>query len=289
MRECGGVTEYRLKANGLTVLLAEERTVPVVCVNVTYRVGSRNEAVGHTGATHLLEHLLFKGSKHFHKGNGKPIDRLLIRRGAELNASTWFDRTNYYEVVPLGTLEDALAIEADRMRFAFLRERDRAAEMTVVRNEFERGENDPLEALDKALWAAAFTAHPYHHPTIGWRADVENVPIERLRAFYRTYYWPNNATLTLVGDLDARSVLNIVARHFGPVPASPHPIPHVYTVEPEQQGERRTIVSRAGEVRIVGIAHKAPEALHQDTPALLLLMELLVGGNASRLSRARYR
>jgi zinc protease len=286
IRECGGIVEYRLKPNGLTVLLAEEHTVPVVCVNVTYRVGSRNEAVGHTGATHLLEHLLFKGSKHFNRGNGKHAERLLVTRGAELNASTWFDRTNYYEVVPLTALDEALAVEADRMCNAFIRERDRSPEMPVVRNEFERGENDPLEALDKELWAAAFQAHPYHHPTIGWKSDVENVSIERLRAFYHTYYWPNNATLTLAGDIVVEDALAAVARHFRELRPSPRPIPEVYTEEPEQQGERRVKVSRAGEMRVVAVAHKVPEALHPDTPALLVLEELLVGGTASRLTRA---
>ncbi len=286
IRDCGGISEYRLKTNGLTVLIAEERTTPVVCVNVTYRVGSRNEAVGHTGATHLLEHLMFKGSKNFHKGNGKPIDRVLISRGAELNATTWFDRTNYYEVVPREMLADTLAIEADRMRNAFIRERDRAAEMTVVRNEFERGENDPLEALDKAMWATAFQAHPYHHPTIGWRADVENVPIARLKAFYHTFYWPNNATLVLVGDVGSAEVLRLVAKHFGALHRSPRDIPEMYTAEPEQQGERRVRISRAGLTRIVGIAHKVPEGRHEDIAALLLLMWALAGGTASRLVRS---
>ncbi|MDZ4284524.1 MAG: pitrilysin family protein [Patescibacteria group bacterium] len=286
IRDCGGISEYRLKTNGLTVLLAKDRTLPVVCINVTYRVGSRNEAVGYTGATHLLEHLMFKGSKRFHKGNGKPIDRLLISRGAELNATTWFDRTNYYEVVPRDMLGEVLAIEADRMQSAFIRESDRAAEMTVVRNEFERGENDPLEALDKAMWATAFQAHPYHHPTIGWRADVENVPIARLKAFYHTFYWPNNATVVLVGDIRAAEALALVTKHFGVLPRSPRDIPEVYTVEPEQQGERRVRVTRAGLTRIVGIAHKVPAALDEDSAALLLLMGVLIGGTASRLVRS---
>ena len=200
IKSSGGISEYLLKTNGLTVLLLEEHSAPVVTFMVTYLVGSRNEALGHTGATHLLEHLMFKGSRNYNKDSGDTIWTLLQNVGARLNATTWLDRTNYFELLPKEHLESAMAVEADRMRYALLRDSDRQPEMTVVRNEFERGENDPWESLEKSMWATAYQAHPYHHSTIGWQSDIEGVSTERLRQFYETYYWPNNATVTVIGD-----------------------------------------------------------------------------------------
>ncbi len=210
-----GLEELRLAANGLRVLLMPDQAVPVVAACVVYHVGSRNEAVGHTGATHLLEHLMFKGSRKFNPADGRPIARALERVGAAFNATTWFDRTNYYETLPVEHLELALELEADRMRGALLRGEDLASEMTVVRNEFERGENDPFDVLLKQSFAMAFREHPYHHPTIGWRADIENAAIERLRHFYDTFYHPNNASLVLVGAFDRGEALELIARHYG--------------------------------------------------------------------------
>jgi zinc protease len=160
IRTVGEVTEYRLPANDLTVLLLEDHSAPVVTFMVTYRVGSRHEVTGTTGAAHLLEHLMFKGSKNFHPGIGKGFDTLMDKVGGINNATTWLDRTNYYENLPSDHLALAVELEADRMRGLLLREEDRQPEMTVVRNEFERGENDPVEALDKEVTAAAFIAHP---------------------------------------------------------------------------------------------------------------------------------
>ncbi|MEK7152194.1 MAG: insulinase family protein, partial [Patescibacteria group bacterium] len=148
IRSAGGIDEYTLNSNGLRVLLKEDHFAPVATVMVTYHVGSRNEALGHTGATHLLEHLMFKGSKKYNKKNKKQIWNLLQTKGARLNATTWLDRTNYFETVPVQYVETAIAFEADRMRNAFIKEEDRQLEMTVVRNEFERGENNPIEAVD---------------------------------------------------------------------------------------------------------------------------------------------
>ncbi|TSC62441.1 MAG: putative protease [Parcubacteria group bacterium Gr01-1014_48] len=280
-----GIDEFRLDSNGLRVLFYEDHAAPVVNVMVTYHVGSRNEAAGYTGATHLLEHLMFKGSKNFNKKNKKQIWNLLEARGARMNASTWFDRTNYYEVLPSEYLEDALAIEADRMRYAFIREEDRASEMTVVRNEFEWGENSPFEALDKNIWATAYQAHPYHHSTIGWRSDIENVSIKRLKEFYDTFYWPNNATLTVIGDFEPRATFELIAKHFGKHKKSPVEIPIMYTTEPKQEGQRRVVVSRNGTTRMIGIAHKTPEGKHRDTYALQILASVLGRGRTSRLYR----
>lgn len=264
----------------------EDHVAPVVTLMATYRVGSRNEATGHTGATHLLEHLMFKGSKNYNKKNNRSIWMVLQHLGAQINASTWLDRTNYYELLPSEYLEEAMKIEADRMRGALIQDEDRQPEMTVVRNEFERGENEPLEALDKNIWATAYQAHPYHHATIGWRSDIENVPTTRLREFYDTFYWPNNATLTVIGDFDEGQALQLVENHFGSIERSLHEIPHVYTAEPNQEGPRRVVVSRSGEIPIVGIAHKTPHGLHKDTYALQLLSSILGSGKSSRLYRA---
>lgn len=285
IREVGGIREYRLDKNGLTILLVPDRSVPVVGFMVTYHVGSRNEAIGYTGATHLLEHLMFKGSPKFNKKNGREIWRVIEGKGAMVNASTWFDRTNYYEVLPKDALPVAIELEADRMRGAFITEQDRSDEMPVVRNEFERGENLPLEALDKQIWAIAYQAHPYHHSTIGWKSDIENVSIERLKQFYDDFYWPDNATVTVVGDFEKNRTLELIAKEFGRHPRKPSPYPKMYTEEPKQEGERRAVVRRAG-TDMMGIGHKIPNAHHEDIAALLVLMTLLDGGKTSRLYRA---
>ena len=178
VRTVGSISEYTLESNGLTVLLMPERSAPVVTFMVTYLVGSRNEVTGTTGATHLLEHLMFKGSDAFNDAKGNSVKQYLETVGGIKNATTSLDRTNYFAVIGKEFLEGYVAIEADRMRNLWLREEDRQLEMTVVRNEFEQGENDPQQALDVEINAAAIIAHPYHHSTIGWRSDIENVPIE---------------------------------------------------------------------------------------------------------------
>ncbi|HEX8189745.1 MAG TPA: pitrilysin family protein, partial [Pyrinomonadaceae bacterium] len=259
----GGVREFRL-ANGLKLLLAQNRVAPVATFLVLYRVGSRNEAVGHTGATHLLEHMLFKGTPTFNKAKGTQVAATLQRVGADFNATTWYDRTNYFETVPSDALELAVHLEADRMRNSFIADEDRRSEMTVVRNELERGQNEPMLVLDEAVYAAAFREHPYHHPTIGWRADVENVPTARLKEFYDTFYHPNNATAIVVGDFEEAHALALVNKYFGAFPASTEPIPEVYTDEPRQEGERRLVVRRAGELPLVQLAFRTPAALGQE-------------------------
>lgn len=286
VKTAGGITEYRLESNQLAVLLKEDHSAPVVTFMVTYRVGSRNEVTGTTGATHLLEHLMFKGSVHFNADLNAGFDTVLDRIGATNNATTSLDRTNYYENLASDRLETVVQLESDRMRGLLLRESDRAPEMTVVRNEFERGENDPIEALDKEISAAAFLAHPYHHPTIGWRSDIEKVSIEKLRAFYDTFYWPNNATVTVIGDFKPAEALGLLKKYYGAIPASPQPIPQVYTEEPPQQGQRRVTVKRPGELGVVGLAYKNPPGLHADYPALVVLGDILGDGKTSRLYRA---
>jgi zinc protease len=284
--EYDGITEYKLDSNDLKVLLAPRRAAPVVAFMVLYRVGSRNEAVGHTGATHLLEHMLFKGTPTYNKQNGTQIASVLQRQGGVFNADTWFDRTRYYEMLPSDQLELAVHLEADRMRNSFIADEDRQSEMTVVRNELERGENEPSNALHERLWAAAFREHPYHHPTIGWRSDVEGMATSRLKEFYDTFYHPNNATAIIVGDFDESAALDLMSRHFSPIPPSPAPIPQMYTVEPPQEGEIRFTLRRTGQLGLINVGWHIPEATHLDTGALTVLDTLLSAGITSRLYQA---
>ncbi len=280
IRTAGGISEYQLNKNGLSVLVMPDHSSPTVTLMVTYRVGSRNESTGNTGSTHILEHLMFKGSKKFNKKTKRNVWSL-ENLGARMNATTWLDRTNYYETVPIEHLDIAMQIEADRMRNAILRDEDLKTEMTVVRNEFERGENDPQELLDKEIWAAAFTAHPYHHSTIGWKSDIENANISALQKFYDTFYRPNNATVTVIGDIDAEKTLSRIKKYFGAHSKSKNPIPEMHTKEPAQSGHRRVTVVRANEPNTVGIAWKIPGALHKDTHALQVLSTFLASGKSS--------
>ena len=283
IKSSGGIEEYQLKSNGLKVLMLQDSSTPVATFMVTYHVGSRNEAIGYTGSTHLLEHLMFKGSRNYNKEKGTAIWDELQNIGAQINATTWNDRTNYFEVVPSQYLEKAISIEADRMRYSFLRDEDRQPEMTVVRNEYERGENSPFDVLDKNIWATAYQAPPYHHSTIGWRSDIENVSTERLKDFYNIYYWPNNATATVIGDFNVDSTLSLIEKYFGEHSKSEHEIPKVYTEEPQQEGPRRIVVKRTGQAGITAVAHKTPHGLHNDIHAIHLLGKILCDGKSSRL------
>lgn len=286
IQELGGIKEYQLNKNGLKVLLMEDHSAPVLTFMVTFGVGSRNEVIGTTGATHILEHLMFKGTPSFNREKGNSLDMSFGRVGAINNASTWNDYTNYYEILPSEHLEMVVEIEADRMRNLNLLEKDKASEMTVVRNEFERGENDPLEALDKNIWATAYQAHPYHHSTIGWRSDIENISIPKLKEFYDTFYWPDNATVTIIGDFDLKKALGLIHKYFGTIPRSPKPIPLMTTEEPAQEGPRRLIVRRSGPNGIVGVAHKIPKALSKDRYALAVLSTVLGTGKNSRFYKS---
>jgi zinc protease len=286
VKERAGIREFRLRSNGLTLLLLSNRVAPVATFAVLYHVGSRNEAVGYTGATHLLEHLMFKGTPHYRREKGTAIAAVLEAIGARFNATTWFDRTNYYETIPSDRLDVVVKLEASRMRHSLLRDEDRVPEMTVVRNEFERGENSPFQVLYKQSFATAFREHPYHHPTIGWKSDIEGVTTARLREFYDVFYHPNNATAMLIGDFEEPEALALVARHFAGVSPSSRPIPSVYTAEPPQEGERRFTVRRTGEVAWTALSWRSVEAAHPDTPALAVLGNVLGGGLTARLYQA---
>ncbi len=281
----GSIECYRLSENDMRVLLLPQDGAPVATSMVTYHVGSRNERAGHTGATHFLEHLMFKGTERYHKRKGTSIFETLQRVGARVNASTWMDRTNYYEMLPTEHLPLALDIEADRMRGALIDPRDMEDERTVILNERDRKQNDPVSRLFDEVWGSAFVAHPYHHPTIGWRSDIESVTAERLRQFYDTYYWPNNATVSLVGQFDRRAALEEVAEHFGSIDSASHDIPQVTTQEPAQTGQRRVTVKQDGQIGALLMAYKAPPAREEESDVLDVLARILASGKGSRLFR----
>lgn len=282
-----GIKEYRLKSNGLSVLLAERHSSPVVTVMVVYRVGSRNEAVGYTGSTHFLEHMMFKGTDRHDPLKGTGIDDILKPIGGLNNATTFYDRTYYYEVIPTQGLRSCLELESDRMRNALLRESDRRSEMTVVRNELERDENHAASILNMNVFATAFREHPYHHPVIGWRSDVEGVPISRLRQFYKDFYYPDNATLIVIGDCKTSSTLAMIQEYFGKITKSPKPFPPVYTVEPKQEGERRFVVQRGDELPKTILAYHIDRAANKDGYALEVLSSIL--GDQQRQSSRLYK
>ena len=286
VKSMGGIDEYRLDGNDLAVLLVPDHSAPVVTFQVTYRVGSRNEVTGTTGATHILEHMMFKGSEAFNDAKGNSVKQLLERVGGQFNANTSFDRTNYFATIGRESLEGYVAIEADRMRHLWLHEADRQAEMTVVRNEYERGKNDPENVLMEEVTAAAFVALPYHHPVIGWKSDIEHVPIAKLRDFYDTFYWPNNATVTVVGDFEPEAVLGLIRKYYGVYSRSPLPIPDIYTEEPAQSGERRVLIRRPGELGTIIVAHKVPNGRDADQAPLEILDAILSSGKNARLYRA---
>lgn len=262
--EVEGITEYRL-ANGLKVLLFPDQSKPTITVNVTYLVGSRHEGYGETGMAHLLEHLLFKGTT-----NIPDIAKEFNGRGMRWNGTTSNDRTNYYEQFQASeeNLAWALRMEADRMVNALVRREDLDTEMTVVRNEYERGENSPVNVLIKRLQSIAYDWHNYGNSTIGNRSDIENVEIDNLRAFYRRYYQPDNAVLLVAGRFNPEKTLQLISTHFGAIPKPTRTLPKLWTTEPTQDGERSFTVRRVGDTQIVVLAYKAPSPLHPDDAAL---------------------
>ena len=277
-----GITEYRL-ANGLRVLLFPDKSSPRVTVNITYFVGSRHEGYGETGMAHLLEHMVFKGTPRHAN-----IPKLLQERGAQFNGTTSYDRTNYFETLPASddNLDFALRLEADRMVNSFIKREDLASEMTVVRNEFERGENSPMSILSQRIWAAAFEWHNYGKTTIGNRSDIERVPIENLQAFYRRFYQPDNALLVVAGAFDEAKALEMIGKHFGPIPKPSRKLEMTYTEEPAQDGERVVTLRRVGDVPLVGVGYRVPAGPHADFPALQVLANVLAAQPSGKLYQA---
>ena len=280
-----GIGEYRLD-NGLRVLLMPDESRPTATINITYFVGSKHESYGETGMAHLLEHMLFYGTP-----DHQDIKAEISERGGVANGTTWYERTNYFQTLPSGeeNLEWAIRMEADRMVNSLIDEDDLASEMTVVRNEFEIGENNPIGVLMQRVMATAYLWHGYGRSTIGARSDIENVPIERLQAFYRKYYQPDNAILILSGSFDSDRALNLIDQHFGAIPAPERSGDMIlwptYTRDPVQDGERSVTVRRSGNIQATLAAYHIPAAAHEDFAAVSVLTHLLGDMPSGRLHR----
>lgn len=277
-----GVTEYQL-ANGLRVLLYPDASRPTITVNMVVLVGSRHEGYGETGMAHLLEHMLFKGT--FDHPN---IPKVLTDHGAQYNGTTSDDRTNYYETFPANdeNLEYFINLEADRLVNSLVRKADLDFEMTVVRNEFEMGENSPSNVLSERVSAAAYDFHNYGKPTIGNRSDIERVPIQHLQDFYHKYYQPDNVVLLIAGQFDEAKALALVQKYFGAIPRPERKLDTTYTEEPAQDGQRNVILRRVGKVGIVAAAYHIPAGSHEDSAALQVLTRILTMPPSGRLYKA---
>jgi len=279
-----GITEYRLP-NGLRILLAPDDAQPTTTVNMTYLVGSRHENYGETGMAHLLEHLLFKGTPSL---PGRTIPTEFARRGMQYNGTTAQDRTNYFETFAASedNLDWALRMEADRMVNSFIARSDLDSEMTVVRNEMEIGENNPMRMLQQQMYAAAYRWHNYGKAPIGARSDVERVGIENLQAFYRRYYQPDNAVLVVAGQFDPARTLARIEQAFGPIARPTRVLPPEHTVEPAQEGARELTLTRPGDSSIVAVLYHVAPGAHPDTTALGLLSVILADTPGGRLEHA---
>ena len=277
-----GITEYSL-ANGLHFLVFPDPSKPTITVNVTYLVGSRQEGNGEGGMAHLLEHMVFKGST-----NHLNIMQELTEHGCRPNGTTDFDRTNYFETFQASdeNLKWALDMESDRMVNSFIKKEDFDKEFSVVRNEFEMGENNPFNVLFEHTMAAAYTAHSYGRPVIGNKSDVERVTMDKLQAFYHKYYQPDNAVLTVAGKVDEPQIVALVNEYFGKIPRPSRTLTPTYTVEPVQDGERLTVVRRVGDIQGIFIVYHMPDGGHPDQPALDVLASVMGEQSSGRLYKA---
>jgi zinc protease len=275
-----GITEYRLKNNGLKVLLFPDPSKQTMTVNITYMVGSRHEGYGETGMAHLLEHMVFKGSPRH-----KDIPSEFKSRGAKWNGTTWVDRTNYFETFPAtdDNLAWALDLESDRMINSFIAKKDLDTEFSVVRNEFESGENDPTSVLMERVMSTAFLWHNYGKSTIGNRADIENVPIENLQAFYKKFYQPDNAILLVAGKMDEMATLKMIDKYFTPVAKPTRVLPTTWSTEPTQDGERNVTLRRVGEVQVVSAGYHLPSGSHPDFAAIQVIGSSIDDNPSGRL------
>jgi zinc protease len=277
-----GITEYKF-ANGLELLVFPDPSKPNITVNITYLVGSRYEGPGEAGMAHLLEHMLFKGSpKHTN------IPQELTEHGARPNGTTSWDRTNYFETFKASdeNLRWAFDLESDRMVNSFVRKEDLDKEFSVVRNEFESGENNPFSVLFEHTMSTAYLWHSYGRSVIGNRSDIERVPIENLQAFYRKYYQPDNAVLTVAGKVDEAHVVELVNQYFGNIPKPTRVLTPTYTVEPPQDGERSTTVRRAGDIQAIVTMYHIPDGASPGYASLQILASVLGEESSGRLYKA---
>lgn len=276
------ITETTLP-NGLKIILQEEHKAPVVTFQIWYNVGSRNEVTGKTGLSHLLEHMMFKGTKDHGKGE---FSRIVAKNGGTENAFTGNDYTAYFERFASDRIDLSLELEPDRMRNLLLDSDEFLLERDVVKEERRlRTDDDPYSFLVENLYALSFIAHPYHNPVIGWMTDLDHVSREDALQHYKTYYVPNNATVVVVGDFDTKSLLLKMKKAFGRIPKGPEP-PKVTIVEPPQQGERRTTVRREAQLVFIFVGYPTPNFKNQDVYPLSVLSHLLSSGKSARLYRS---
>jgi zinc protease len=277
-----GITEYRFD-NGLRALLFPDASQSKVTVNLTVLVGSRQEGYGETGMAHLLEHMVFKGTPRHAQ-----IPKMLQEHGADFNGSTSSDRVNYYETLVANdeNLEFALDLEADRLVNSTIKKEDLDSEMTVVRNEFERGENSPVNILRERISEVAYDWHNYGKPTIGSRSDIERVPVENLRAFYQKFYQPDNVVLIVAGNFEEAKAVDLIQKYFGAIPRPKRTLENTYTEEPPQDGERMVTLRRVGDLGAVGVAYHVPAAAQEDSASLQVLANILSTQPSGRLYKA---
>jgi zinc protease len=276
------VRHFRLD-NGLSIILLRDPSAPIIAYQTWFKVGSRHEHEGRTGIAHLFEHLMFNQTESLPPGE---FDRRIEKAGGETNAATWVDWTFYRDNLPKSSLELGVKLESERMAHLVLGDQQVESEREVVVNErLLRVEDDIDGFLSEELYKLAFTTHPYHWPTIGWMQDIRAISIADCRAFYRTYYAPNNATLVIVGDFDEPKALELISSHYGKIPAQPIPEEST-TIEPPQTSERRIHFQKPVNSDRLQIGYKSPPLGHSDHPVLEVASEILFGGNSSRLYRA---
>jgi len=277
-----GITEYQMN-NGLKVLLFPDNSSQTITVNITYMVGSRHEGYGEKGMAHLLEHMVFKGTP-----NHPDIPKELTSHGARPNGTTWYDRTNYFETFNATdeNLDWALDLEADRMVNSYIAKKDLESEFSVVRNEFESGENNPTMVLMEKVVSAGYLWHNYGRSTIGNRSDIEKVPIENLKAFYKKYYRPDNAVLMITGKFELAKTLKLIQDKFSKIDKPTVPLRDSHTEEPPQDGEKWVNLSRVGDLQIVSALYHTPAGSHEDYAAMAIAEDVLTNAPSGRLYKA---
>ena len=276
-----GVSEYRFD-NGARLLLFPDASRPTISVNMTVMVGSRHEGYGEAGMAHLLEHLVFKGTPTF-----PDVPKALRDHGANFNGTTNVDRTNYFETLPATeeNLEFGIQLECDRLVNSFIKREDLMSEFTVVRNEFENGENSPQRVLAQRVQAVAFEWHNYGKSTIGNRSDIERVPIGNLQDFYRRFYQPDNVVMIVTGKFEVAKALELATKYLGSIPKPDRKLNATYTEEPAQDGERTVILRRVGKIGSIMAAYHMPAASHPDWAPLSILSSILSEDKIGRLDK----
>jgi len=274
------IKEYTLD-NGLKVLIIEEHKAPVATFQVWYRVGSRNEPAGKSGISHLLEHMMFKGTSDYGPG---VLSRIVQRNGGIDNAYTTKDYTAYFELLSADRISIPIDLESDRMQNLTFEPKEVSSERSVVMEERRlRYEDDPQNFLFEEVVASAFKVHPYQRPVIGWMSDIDSIERKDLYDYYKTYYSPDNAVIIIVGDVRAEMIIEKVKESFGDIPAATSPRRDITSVEPEQKGERRVLLKKEAELPSIIMAYHTPNFPHEDSFALDVLSMILSGGKSSRL------